>query len=129
MITYKGDKCCDSDQCSTNQYMSNCPANSACINDCESFHCKCDAGFEMINGSCEEICDENQCFDPNSCQANSECTDLCQNFECTCNAGYFMEEDDLCCDAKQCDLFDNCPANSICNELCEGKGTKFIELI
>ena len=120
---------CDEDQCENAIIaMLTCPVFSDCVNLCEGFDCACYDGYEMENGECKQVCDEEQCA-TTPCPLNSQCHELCDQYECECDGGYTMNENDECCeDLNQCidgvpmlgiSAINICPANGFCTNTCE----------
>lgn len=121
---------CDADQCANPLVaMLSCPVFSDCIDKCDGFECECYDGYQMINGECRRVCDEDQCStDP--CPSNSQCVDLCDQYRCDCDSGYSENELDECCeDLNQCVLGipdlgvspeDVCAPNFFCINSCVG---------
>ena len=83
-------------------------------------------------GTCEPICDDNQCQNGNfECQENSSCSDLCENYECVCDDGFSLDEYGSCvqqCDEDQCAnpliAMLSCPVFSDCIDKCDGNCNK-----
>ena len=111
-------------KCDENLCQTICPPNSICLGTCPNFTCECDLEYEMINKSCEKICDQNQCEKSSSCPLNSECINLCDGFECKCDTGYELKLGicEAICDEDQCQTKNTCPINTTCINKCRGKG-------
>ena len=67
-------------------------ANSSCINTPGSFSCRCDAGFENVDGNCVE---EAACESSDDCQPEEGCAPGCNAGECV---SFCDTPDDGCAD-------------------------------
>jgi hypothetical protein len=98
----------DVDECS-NSEMFPCTDNSFCNNIVGSYECICDDGYQMVNGTCENIDD---CMS-DSCLNGGNCSDIVSGFVCYCPdtySGITCEED-----IDECALsMDTCVVNSQC---------------
>ncbi|KAK0043850.1 mucin-like protein, partial [Biomphalaria pfeifferi] len=109
-VGYTGKQCeSDIDECKNGNLK--CSSNEKCVNLPGTATCKCQDGYERINGSCQDI---NEC----SSVLTNNCSQLCRNteggYECSCYAGYSYDSKTFTCnDIDECNL-----PTSICEQLC-----------
>ena len=70
---------------------SDCHADAVCINNLESFTCKCKYGFVGDGINCEALPVEDECATGNNlCDpVGGECTDTAFGYECACGSGFW----------------------------------------
>uniref|UniRef100_A0AAY5KH62 Thrombomodulin n=1 Tax=Esox lucius TaxID=8010 RepID=A0AAY5KH62_ESOLU len=97
-LTEDGKECKDIDDCVTENH---CPGqNYKCVNTIGSFECRCQNGFKMMNGVCDDIdeCEDGPC--------EHGCINLIGSYNCTCFEGYIAAKDpnkcQLYCPSEEC---------------------------
>lgn len=81
-ICHTSNNCLHGEHCSAGVCISGCKINSDCLNNqlCISSECKCEEGFELINGECSNV---NECLN-NPCHPSAQCIDLIGTYKCVC---------------------------------------------
>ncbi|XP_022792631.1 uncharacterized protein LOC111331727 [Stylophora pistillata] len=100
-LAYDGTTCMDRNECNLNN--GGCDkANGRCVNSPGSFHCECNAGYNLQENS------QFVCEDLNECGMNNAgCEQICSNsdgsFNCDCRAGFRLKSDQMGCeDINEC---------------------------
>ncbi|XP_039251317.2 uncharacterized protein LOC120328838 [Styela clava] len=92
-----------------------CPVNSTCVEDGQSYNCICNSGYEletatgsggMQSSSCEDI---DECTVGTHCDNNADCSNTIGSFTCMCQSGYTGNGKN-CTDINECasDLTNDC---------------------
>eukprot|EP00667_Euglena_gracilis_P011374 EG_transcript_11624 len=71
-----------------------CPAHAWCIDTPHSYYCKCEPGYEMVNGVCVDV-DECQ-LGTHSCDNDAYCNNTMGFYNCTCNPGFVGDGRTFC---------------------------------
>ena len=92
--------CEDIDECDLKSHK--CPHNSECINIEGSYTCKCQTGFEFLNGLCQDI-DECKFEDRyrGPCDNNLQCFNGYGSFECKCPEKHVLNPRTKFCDRTE----------------------------
>eukprot|EP00667_Euglena_gracilis_P000032 EG_transcript_32 len=96
-----------------------CGAHARCIDTAGGYDCRCEPGFEKIEGQCSDV---NECFGGTSqCDTNAYCNNTVGFYNCICNPGFVGDGRTFClaavanrdvagCTTVQVDLHTSSPA-------------------
>ncbi|XP_076799980.1 uncharacterized protein LOC143445052 isoform X4 [Clavelina lepadiformis] len=103
--------CQDIDECKL--YNELCGPNSECTNTFGSYVCACDAGYQRIDGICEDL---DECRTGEPCADNATCTNTPGSYNCQCDEGYVGLGEVECSNVNECANSSLCAENAICTD-------------
>ncbi|XP_068753895.1 uncharacterized protein [Montipora capricornis] len=112
----KSDHCKDKNECELDDTL--CGSNSDCINTEGSYHCKCQPGYQEINGDATNCTDIDECATGEPCGDVATCKNTIGSYQCICFTKGFEYHDDEkrkgCFDIDECKSPDMCGPDEKC---------------
>ncbi len=93
----------------------NCQENASCSVENSRGVCRCDSGYNLVNGSC--VIEQSDLCENVNCPTNSHCSATETETYCYCNDGFEVNDDATACVEVYVDPCEvtNCPNNSTCS--------------